>query len=83
MDYDHPVTRQSPMTYKVFLIKSEEGFAVDCPALPGCWSQGKTRREALTNIRQAIKLWLEVAEEDIRREAAQQNDEVDSELVTV
>jgi predicted RNase H-like HicB family nuclease len=77
------VTQQSPMTYKVFLIKSDEGFAVDCPALPGCWSQGKTRRQALTNIRQAIRLWLEVAEEDIRREAAQQNDKVDSELITV
>jgi predicted RNase H-like HicB family nuclease len=58
------------MTYKVLLIKSEEGFAVNCPALPGCWSQGKTREEGLQNIREAIQLWLEVAEEDARRESA-------------
>ena len=71
------------MTYKVLLIKSDEGFAIGCPALPGCWSQGKTREEALSNIREAIQLWLEVAEEDIRREAAQEDEEVDSELVTI
>ena len=71
------------MTYKVLLIRSDEGFAIGCPALPGCWSQGKTREEALSNIREAIQLWVEVAEEDIRREAAQGDEEVASELVTV
>jgi predicted RNase H-like HicB family nuclease len=71
------------MTYKVLLIKSDEGFAIGCPALPGCWSQGKSREEALGNIREAIQLWLEVAEEDIRRDAAQEHEEVASELVTV
>jgi len=57
------------MKYPVILIKSDEGFAVSCPALPGCWSQGSTEPEALANIREAIQLWLEVAEEDARREA--------------
>ncbi|MDE3068950.1 MAG: type II toxin-antitoxin system HicB family antitoxin [Verrucomicrobiota bacterium] len=57
------------MKYPVILIKSDEGFAVSCPALPGCWSQGKTEKDALANIREAIQLWLEVAEEDARREA--------------
>lgn len=57
------------MKYPVILIPSEEGFAVGCPALPGCWSQGKTQTEALANIREAIQLWLEVAEDDARREA--------------
>jgi predicted RNase H-like HicB family nuclease len=65
------------------VLSSDEGFAIGCPALPGCWSQGKTREEALSNIREAIQLWLEVAEEDIRREAAQEHEEVASELVTV
>ena len=58
------------MKYSVILIESEEGFAVSCPALPGCLSQGETREIALANIREAIQLWLEVAEEDARREAA-------------
>ena len=71
------------MTYRVLLIKSDEGFAVSCPALPGCWSQGGTREEALKNIREAIQLWQEVAEEDIQSEAALSHDEVASELVTV
>jgi predicted RNase H-like HicB family nuclease len=57
------------MKYPVILIPSDEGFAVSCPALPGCWSQGKTQAEALANIREAIQLWLEVAEEDARAEA--------------
>jgi predicted RNase H-like HicB family nuclease len=57
------------MKYPVILIPSDEGFAVSCPALPGCLSQGETREEALANIREAIQLWLEVAEEDARREA--------------
>jgi predicted RNase H-like HicB family nuclease len=55
--------------YPVILVESEGGFAVSCPSLPGCWSQGKNREEALANIREAIRLWLEVAEEDALREA--------------
>jgi predicted RNase H-like HicB family nuclease len=77
------VLSNNGMKYKVLLIKSDEGYAVGCPALPGCWSQGKTREEARRNIREAIRLWLEVAEEDIRREAAQVHEEVASELVTI
>jgi len=60
------------MKYPVILIKSDEGFAVSCPALPGCWSQGNTEADALTNIREAIQLWLEVAEEDARAEAGRE-----------
>ena len=51
------------MKYRVVLIESEEGFSVSCPALRGCHSQGKTREEALENIRAAIGEWL-AAEKD-------------------
>jgi len=51
------------MTYKVVLIHSEEGYAVSCPALPGCHSQGDTETEALDNIRDAIHGWLMVRDE--------------------
>jgi predicted RNase H-like HicB family nuclease len=51
------------MTYKVELIRSEEGYSVGCPELPGCWSQGATEEEALANIKDAIKDYLEVVKE--------------------
>ena len=46
------------MRYKIVLIRSEEGYSVSCPALPGCWSQGQTERETLENIRGAIREYL-------------------------
>ncbi len=46
------------MNYRVVLIETEEGVSVSCPALKGCHSQGKTREEALENIRDAIREWL-------------------------
>ena len=51
------------MRYKVNLKKTEEGYAVWCPGLPGCWSQGRTEDEALENIKDAIQSYLETAEE--------------------
>jgi predicted RNase H-like HicB family nuclease len=51
------------MRYKVRLKESEEGYAVWCPSLPGCWSQGATKEEALENIKDAIQLYLETVEE--------------------
>jgi len=71
------------MQYHVVLIESDEGFAVSCPSLPGCHSQGATREEALANIREAIALWLEVAEEDADRELAAEGARYTRELVTV
>lgn len=47
------------MDYRVVLIESDEGFAVSCPALRGCHSQGSTKAEALENIRDAIGEWLD------------------------
>jgi predicted RNase H-like HicB family nuclease len=43
------------MRYQVRLEKSEEGYAVWCPGLPSCWSQGETETEALENIKDAIR----------------------------
>ncbi len=54
------------MKYKVVLRESEEGFSVSCPGLPGCWSQGKTEQEALENIRDAIREYLEAIQESIQ-----------------
>jgi predicted RNase H-like HicB family nuclease len=71
------------MRFAVELIESKEGFAISCPALPGCWSQGETREEALTNIREAIALWQEVAAEDHGRELADDGIRFHRELVTV
>jgi len=53
------------MTYRVALRKSEEGFSVWCPGLPGCWSQGRTRDEALENIRSAIQEYLEAGDDAV------------------
>lgn len=44
--------------YKVILLRSDEGVAISCPALPGCWSQGATDEEALENIGDAIREYL-------------------------
>lgn len=48
------------MNYRVIVEQDEDGvFVVECPTLPGCISQGKTRSEALENIKDAIACYLE------------------------
>ena len=52
------------MTLQVLIREERDGgYSVSVPALPGCHSQGDTMSEALTNIREAAELWLEVTEE--------------------
>ena len=47
------------MLFHVTLEQAEDGWMVaECPALPGCVSQGKDQKEALENIREAIQAWL-------------------------
>jgi len=47
------------MKYRVIIEQDEDGmFVAECPALPGCISQGKTRAEALENIKDAISGYL-------------------------
>ena len=53
------------MKLKVILEPSSEGgYTVYVPSLPGCISEGNTLKEALTNIREAIELYLEPVEDD-------------------
>ncbi len=47
------------MKFKISLYPSDEGFAVNVPSLPGCWSQGETEAEALENIKTAILEYLD------------------------
>ncbi len=52
------------MKFTVTLEVGEDGYWIaECPAIPGCLSQGKTREEALKNIGEAIGLCLEVRAE--------------------
>jgi predicted RNase H-like HicB family nuclease len=54
------------MKYKIALQKTVEGYSVSVPGLPGCWSQGATEEEALANIQDAIKEYLEARDELLR-----------------
>ena len=52
------------MTLKVVIKPGEDrGFVAQVPALRGCWSQGATRAEALSNVREAIEGWLETEQD--------------------
>ncbi|MBX3334849.1 MAG: type II toxin-antitoxin system HicB family antitoxin [Nitrospira sp.] len=50
---------------QVIIFRGEDGYWVaECPSLPGCLSQGKTKEEAVTNIREAIRGYIAALEED-------------------
>ena len=52
------------MKFPIIIQPGEDGFFIaECPALPGCMTQGRTKKEALKNIKEAIALWLEVEAE--------------------
>jgi predicted RNase H-like HicB family nuclease len=55
------------MRLRVILEPSEEGgYTALVPSLPGCISEGETREEALRNIQEAIELYLEPVDDDMR-----------------
>ena len=55
------------MKYAVIIRKTKYGYDVHVPALPGCHSQGKTEKEALENIKDAILTYLEMEQEELKR----------------
>ncbi len=57
------------MKYKVSIKQTEDGYAIWVPGLPGCWSQGQTEQDALENIKDAIKIYLEVIDDLTKNEA--------------
>ena len=63
------------MKYKIALRKTDEGYSVSVPGLPGCWSQGATEDEALENIRDAIREYF-AAREDLLRDTTVREVEV-------
>ena len=61
------------MELKVVLERGEDGFTVaHCPSLKSCWSQGRTREEALRNLREAIELYLEPEPEEVRESSTRE-----------
>jgi predicted RNase H-like HicB family nuclease len=69
------------MVFHVTLNKAEDGWiVVECPALPGCVSQGKDEQEALANIKEAIAAWLWAEDQKAVRSANVGDREI---LVTV
>lgn len=69
------------MVFHVTLTKAEDGWLVaECPALPGCVSQGKDEQEALTNIKEAIAAWLWAEDQKAAKAAQPSQREI---LVTV
>ncbi len=56
------------MELKVLLEQGEDGyFVAHSPSLKSCWSQGRTREEALKNLREAIELYLEPDPKDLEK----------------
>ncbi|MCS6304771.1 MAG: type II toxin-antitoxin system HicB family antitoxin [Nitrospira sp.] len=50
---------------QVIIYRGEDGYWVaECPSLPGCLSQGKSKEDAVTNIREAIRGYVAALEED-------------------
>lgn len=69
------------MVFHVTLNKAEDGWIVaECPALPGCVSQGRTEQEALENIKEAIAAWLWAEDQKAARSGGPGKPEI---LVTV
>ncbi|MFY9492919.1 MAG: type II toxin-antitoxin system HicB family antitoxin [Minisyncoccia bacterium] len=54
------------MKYSIIIRKTKYGYDVHAPALPGCHSQGTTKKEALEGIKDAILTYLDMEEKELR-----------------
>ncbi|MBI5309059.1 MAG: type II toxin-antitoxin system HicB family antitoxin [Planctomycetes bacterium] len=54
------------MKYQVVINKTKYGYDAHCPALPGCHSQGETLEEAIENIKDAIKTFMQMVSEETK-----------------
>ncbi len=70
------------MKYAVSLKKTDEGYSVSVPGLPGCWSQGETEEEALSNIEEAIREYLDVARQLAEKAELREIEKIVDYLVT-
>jgi predicted RNase H-like HicB family nuclease len=65
------------MLFHVLLERAEDGWVVaECPALPGCVSQGRDEKEALENIKEAITAWLWAEDQKALASLPPQNSQV-------
>lgn len=55
------------ITYHAVLEKTDLGYSVHCPELRGCWSQGRTKDEALENIKDAIETYLAAMKDVLKK----------------
>lgn len=62
------------MRYRIAIHRSDEGCSVSVPGLPGCWSQGATDTEAVENIKDAIREYLAVVDEQLQGEEIREID---------
>ena len=68
------------MKYRILIEQDEDGvFVTECPSLPGCISQGKTRKEAIENIQDAMKGYVE----SLRKHDESVPPSIDEEIVEV
>ena len=62
------------MHCRIAIHQSDEGYSVSVPGLPGCWSQGDTEDEAVENIKDAIRDYLAVVDEQLQGEEIREID---------
>ena len=70
-------TRLAQMKYKIVIKRDEDGWYIaECPAIPGCVSQGRTLKEIKENIKDAIIGCLEVLNKRAEREKSKHKEEL-------